>query len=230
MDFIILTTSDKDGASLRDYADDFYENGGFGTDEEHSGLVMLIDMEERTVYMSTTGKAIRYLTDQRILRLTDYNDELYDELADGDYKDAAEVCIEGVRAFVKEGIVSDQHNYDEETGAIDYYKPQKRLTFFELLISLLIPGFIAWRYTKNIKRQYAMEAEKKNNLQFARAYRALSAFAFAVNADDMIKHNVTCRPIPRPTGGSGSGSSGTSTIHHSSSGGVHGGGGGGRHF
>ncbi len=213
LDFVILTTSDKDGATLADYADDFYDYGGFGTDADHSGLIMLIDMQDRTVYMGTTGKACDYLTDKRINDLTDDNDELYEYLADERYADAAAEFIGGVEDYVRQGI----------PGA-------RKLTFLEILLALIIPGLAAFFYIRSIQNQYAMTAEKRNIGRNALAFSADSSFAFAVNEDDLLHHSLTFRTIPRTSGSTGSGNSGGSTMHKSHSGTLHGGGGGGRHF
>lgn len=215
MDFVILTTSDKEGASLQDYADDFYDYGGFGTDAEGSGLLMLIDMEDRTVYVSTKGKAIKYLTDKRLSNLTDNNDQLYEYLASGYYEDAVQNVIGEVEDYVEQGI----------PGA-------KKLTFFEILLAIAVPALVAYLYISSIKRQYTMKAEKENSANYAIAYRNTSAFAFAVNADELISHKVVTRIIPVTSNHSDSDSddSGHSTTHTSHSGSIHGGGGGGRHF
>ena len=233
MDAVVLTSENKDGATLREYADDFYDNGGFGTDSEHSGLVIFIDMEDRTVYIGTTGTAIRYYTDARIYNMTDGDDVLYGYLANGDYRSAVERCLEREIYYYNAGIESGQHNYDEATGRSDpYVKKVNRLTLFEIILSVLIPGIVAFSYVRKVKDEYMMKAEKKQAASFRLAYRALAAFAFAASADELVSRNVSRRiaPIVKSSGGSGGSSAGRSTIHMGGSGTFHGGGGGGRHF
>jgi len=222
MDLVILTTDDKGGKSMAAYADDFFDEGGFGVGDEQSGLLFLIDMEDRTVYLSTKGKAIEYFTDSRILDITDENDELYRDLSGGWYANAVEDCIESARWIYELGIPSYQYTTEETV-------PVKRLNLFEIILSLGLPALIAGIYTKNIKNQYEMKAEKRNLSAARFAYRSLCAFAFAKATDDLIDHHVTTRVIPRVSSSSG-GSAGRSTVHQSSSGSFHGGGGGGRHF
>jgi len=187
-------------------------------------------MEDRTVSISAIGKAIRYLTDDRKLALTDNNDEAYDKLADGQYAAAALNIVDGVKHYVDQGIPNNQYNYDAETGESDYYKPRHSFTFLEILLSILVPGLVAFLYINSVKKQYSMEAEKNNSINYARVYRSSSAFAFAVNMDEMISHNVTTRIIPKSSGSNSSGDSGRSTTHTSSGGTVHSSGGGNRHF
>lgn len=45
MDVVLVTTSDAQGKTSRDYADDFYDQGGFGTRKDCSGVLYLIDLD-----------------------------------------------------------------------------------------------------------------------------------------------------------------------------------------
>lgn len=71
VDFIIVTTDDARGKTPQAYADDFYDGNGFGVGGDKSGVLFLIDMDNREVYLSTSGKAIAYLTDTIIDGLLD---------------------------------------------------------------------------------------------------------------------------------------------------------------
>ena len=67
MDFVLVTTRQPhEGVSVQTVADDFYDKYGFGLDEEHSGALYYIDLYGRDHYLSTTGKMIDIMTDQRI--------------------------------------------------------------------------------------------------------------------------------------------------------------------
>ena len=230
MDVIVLTSANKGGKTLREYADDFYDEGGFGTGKERSGIVILIDMEDRTVYMSTCGKAIDYYNDDRIYAITDGDDQLYDYLAAGNYRKAVERIAANAVYYYERGVDPRQYTYDEETGQIRRYK---KITVFEMIVSLLIAIVPAWLYTRSIKNQYEMKSEKRQAEAFKLAYRVAAAFAFAVATDDLIDHHVTRTRIVSDMNGSGgspTGHAGRSTIHMSGGGTFHGGGGGGRHF
>ena len=67
-DIFAVTTSDAQGKSAMAYADDFYDGL---TTEDSDGILVLIDMDNREIYLSTCGKAIRYLTDSRIDSILD---------------------------------------------------------------------------------------------------------------------------------------------------------------
>lgn len=78
---VIATTNDVGNRTSRVYAEDFYEYNNFGIGDDNSGLIFLVDMDTRNIYISTFGKAIRIFTDQNI----DYVlDNAFEYIADGD--------------------------------------------------------------------------------------------------------------------------------------------------
>ena len=66
MDLVIVTSNDLEGKKPRDYADDYYDYNGYGLGDNKSGLLLLIDMDDRNIWISTSGDAIEYFTDDRI--------------------------------------------------------------------------------------------------------------------------------------------------------------------
>ena len=57
-----MTTEDAEGKTSEEYADDYYDYNGYAED----GALYLIDLDNGSVWISTAGKMIRYLTDERI--------------------------------------------------------------------------------------------------------------------------------------------------------------------
>ena len=55
MDAVIVTSNDLGGKSQMDYADDYFDYNGYGVGEDKSGLLLLIDMDDRKVWISTSG-------------------------------------------------------------------------------------------------------------------------------------------------------------------------------
>lgn len=47
MDIVIVTTNDALGKSSREYADDYFDYGGFGIGGNYDGILFLIDMDNR---------------------------------------------------------------------------------------------------------------------------------------------------------------------------------------
>ena len=52
-DFVVVTTNDAQGSTAQEYADDYYDEHGFGIGENKTGVLFLIDMDNRKVYIST---------------------------------------------------------------------------------------------------------------------------------------------------------------------------------
>lgn len=71
MDMAVVTIDVNDKHSAMVYADDFYDYNEFGIGESHSGLLFLVDMDTREIYMSTSGDAISIYTDSRIDNILD---------------------------------------------------------------------------------------------------------------------------------------------------------------
>lgn len=220
MNFVAATTDDTQGKTTQEYADDFYDEL-FPENEEEDGILYLIDMEHREIYVSTSGLAIRYLTDERIEWVLD---EIYPHVADGDYYMAFVEGMSRTQDFLREGIPQDQYHYDVETGEIDAYKEPMKLTVGEFLLALfsgLVPAAVTIGI---IKAKYQLKFE-----DFHYDAYTDSDIRLSVKSDRLVNTFVTHRRIPRNNGNSGggrsSGGGSRSSVHTSSSGRSHGGGG-----
>lgn len=222
MDFVVLTTYDKEGKTQAEYTDDFYDYGGFGIGDEQSGLLFMIDMEERDCYISTTGDMIDYLSDERLMEILQLDDELWDRLADGKYAPATLRVIDQVEGYYNEGPDLPGEGKSEKKS----FNP---LTLVGSVLAGLLAGFTR---SRNIRSEYGMKNEHSQAMASTKAYMATTAFAFNQTADDLLNTQVTRVPIPRQRSSGGGGSSHPrSSTHVGSSGTTHGGGGsGGRHF
>lgn len=225
MDVVVVTTEDALGKSAADYADDFYDEGGFGTRRDHSGILYLIDMDNRELYISTSGAMIRFVTDSRIEEMLDY---AYRYVQNGDFAGSARQFVKDTEYWYREGIPGGQYNYDAETGEISRYHS---ITWYEALFALAVAGFSAGAVCIGVKRQYAMKEQHQQASNFSLAYRADARFAYSNQNDALVHSFVTRKLIPRPRSGgpgsgmSGGGGAGRSTVHRSGAGRTHGGGG-----
>lgn len=218
MDVVVVTTADAGGRTAREYADQFYIDGNFGTGKDYSGVLFLIDMDNREIYVNAVGTMVRFLTDDRREVILD---AAYPSMIQQDYQGAIQNFLGKSLEYVREGIESGQYNIDEETGAISIYRT---LTPMEILTALTIAGLIAVIPCWNIKRTYAMKRNRQVARGTNRAYIADAGFAYHQKSDQCINTRVLQRHIPKPpSGGSrgagGSGgrsSSGRSTTHRSS--------------
>lgn len=217
MDFVIYTSRKAHSESQASIADDLYDQGGYGLDEDFSGVLYFIDMYERIPYLSTTGAMIDYMTDERIEAA---HDSSYRSLADGRYAEAAVQMIYAVYGYYEAGIPEGSYRYDIMTGQ-RLTARHKVLTGSEVLVCGLIALVVSLLFIKTVQGRYTL---KGNTYQYA--YRANSQVDLTAATDDYLRTTTTrTRKVqPPPAGSSGGGRSGGSGVHRSSSGRSHGGG------
>ena len=214
MDFVIYTSDHYHEETLQTIADDFYDYGGFGLDEENSGLLYYIDMYERIPYISTTGAMIDYMTDSRIEAA---HEASYDFLAAGKYADAAAQMIYSVYGYWEKGIPEGQYRYDIVTGQILTAR-HKVLTSSEVVVCALIGLVAALLFSKSVQSRYTLKGST-----YRYAFRENSDVELTDSEDTFLyTHTNRVRKV-QDTSSSSGGSSG-SGVHRSSSGTSHGGG------
>lgn len=228
MDVVIVTAYNDGVRSAEEYADDYYDYGGFGTGKNHSGVLYLLYMDAPgqrggECWISTTGEMIRILTDQRIDRMMN---NVAGSLRTEEYGKSVEIFLNDIEYYVDKGIQSGQYIYDRDTGEISYYKS---IRWHEGVVALLVPAFIASSVCLGIKNRYAMKVSERDIANGLLAYRSESNFRFEGLEDRFINKYVTSVPIQRvsshSSGRGGGQSSRRSSTHRSSSGRSHGGGG-----
>lgn len=223
MELVIASTEKTGGKTTEEYADDFYEQGGFGTGKDHSGAVFLIDMENRYYWISTEGRMTRYLTDSRIESVLD--GDVAEYMADGRYGAAAEAFLKDTGSWIRKGIPGGQYIYDEETGKISVYR---RITWYEGLFAFAVACGAGLLACRGVIKEYDLKEDPRARRNQDLAYRAEAAYALRPFTDQLIDQKVIRQAIPRshPSGGRTGGSRpGRTTVHRSGSGRRHGGGG-----
>lgn len=222
MNFLVVTTDDAEGKSSREYADDFYDER-FPESSEEDGVLYLIDMENREIYLSTCGEAIRYLTDSRIDSILD---EAYEYATAGEYYGTFATFFLRTDEYLAQGIPSDQYHYDIETGETDYYNDSydktAQLTTLEFAIALAVAAVAAVGTCGFIKGKYQLKFE-----DFHYDAYTDSEIRLYLKEDRLVNSFVTHRRIPRnnTVSRSGGGGGSRSSVHRSSGGRSHGGGG-----
>ena len=215
-DYFIVTTDDAEGKEARDYAEDYYMDHNTTLD----GVIYLIDMDNREVYIATSGVMRYYLDDERWNQALD---DAYDHVVDGDYAKAFAAMLTDTDKYLKAGIRENTYTVDEDTGEIVYYETPKEYSLepFEILSGLLlglVVGILIFGITVG---KYKM---KIGNYSYS--YRDNSQLKLCRRTDTLVNKVVTHRRIPKESSSSGGGGgSHSSTVHTGSGGNSFGGGG-----
>lgn len=206
-DIVVLTVDTLDGMEPMEYADDFYDYFDYGFGETRDGVLLLVSMEDRDWWMTTTGYGITAITDAGIEYISD---KFLPDLSDGNYASAfttyAELCDEFFTQ-AKTGEPYNANNLPKDPFNIAW----------SLFVSVII-GFVIALISTNI-----MKGKLKTvHTQYA-ANNYIKANSMNVNEsrDIFLYTQVTRHERPKETS-----SSSDSTTHTSSSGTTHGGGGG----
>lgn len=200
MDLAIVTIDSNNKGSQVEYADDFYDYNDFGIGSSRDGVLFLIDMQYRQIYMSTTGDAIQMYSDYRIDQIMN---AIYQYMTDTDY-------FNGISNFIDELSYYASVGYPEMDEA-------SRLSVGQCLkygaIISAIATFIIMLVLVN-KNKLVRPATT------AREYLDKESVVVNNYGDIFMGSNTVKHKIEHS-----SSSSGGSSTHSSSSGSSHGGGG-----
>lgn len=210
LDLAIVTISENNKLNAREYADDFYDYNGFGTDSEHSGVLFLVDMDTREIYMSTTGKAISLYSDYRIDMTLD---AISQEFSNQNYYQGITKFVTILKNYDTIGLPS---NKDSKYAIGDDGEVYRE---FPWLIVLGVPFAI----TAIVIGVMIHKNKLVRVATSSREYLDKDSLKINTVSDRLIFTNTVA--VPRSTGSSGSSSGGGSSRHSGSSGRSHGGGG-----
>lgn len=224
VDMVVLTTNDvpddytEDMWRVRDYADDFYDQGGYGMGEDKAGMLILLDMNNRVVWLSTGGVMIDYITDAREEGIIDAG---YDELRRGNYGRSMIDCLSQVERYMEKGREEGTFRYDEATGK-RLSGIYNALTSTEMAIAAIAGIAVAAVLWLSVSGAYNLKGST-----YSYDLSANSSIELTKDEEHFVRQYVTRAPRHTSSNGSGSGGghSGGSGVHHSSGGVSHGGGG-----
>ncbi len=106
-DIVVVTTNSIGSKTPMVYADDYYDNNGYGYGSNHDGCLMLINMSGRDWYISTCGYGIHAITDYG---LTYISNQFVGDLSNGKYYDAFYKYVMLVRKFVIQARTSKPYD------------------------------------------------------------------------------------------------------------------------
>ena len=208
LEVVIVTTNTIDGKSPMAYADDYYDYHNYGYGANKDGVLLLLSMEDRDWWISTTGYGITAFTDAGIQLI---GKEIVQYLSEGDYYGGFNLFAEEADRFVTQAKTGQPY----DVGSL----PKEKKKFFDAksaLIALGIAAVIALVVVFSIKSKYKPVKFKSN----ASDYLVQDSFVLTGSFDNFLYSNVS------KTARSDSSSGGGSSTHSGSSGTSHGGGGG----
>lgn len=217
LDTVIVFTDNTHGKSSHAYADDYYDYNDYGIDDEYSGILMLVNMQDREVWISTTGRAIRIFTDARIEKMVN---NVTSSLSNKNYFMACNIFIDDVINYTKAGVPSNQYSVDRDPS-LNYYNPSYKQkvgrmvkSVYVYIIALVVSLLATFIVTRSSKGDVTISNK---------TYEEGGSFVLNQNTDQYLTEKTTRTKIQSESSG---GSSGRSSTHRGSSGRSHGGGGG----
>lgn len=213
---VAIHTVDSIGMkSVGEYADDYYDEQGYGFGDHSSGIILVICMDQREIYISTCGPCGYSIDDYEVEEILD---GVYEHMANGDYFQACKTFINQTEMYL------DAEKAQGDPGKNAFYKDygsEKEDAGFDVgnaAVSVLVGaggggvGLAALRSGMNT-------AVSQYNAQ---GYIDSNSYQLTVNQNTFLYSNVT--RVRRSTSQSSGGRAGGS-MHQSSGGKIHGGGG-----
>ena len=218
MDAVVVTSTAPGYNDTQDFADLYYERGGYGLGDDKAGLLYLIDMRNRVPCISTSGVMIDYITDSRLEELFDCS---YDQLAAGQYGQSTITLLNRLESFLRKGRQEGSFRYDTETGK-RLSGIYNALTGGEMLVVALAGLAVAAVLFLTVRSRYSLKGGVYR-------YDLAGNTSCQLTKDDEVflrQDVIRTRNAPPPQSGGGGHSGGGmgSSVHTTSSGGSHGGG------
>ena len=207
VDIVVVTVNSLGVKSAQAYADDFYDENGYGFGASYDGILLLLSMEERDWHISTCGYAITAFTDAGLDHIAD---QILPHLSSGNYAKAfstyATLCDDYI-AKARNGTP-----YDVGTLPKAPFSAAKNLLGSVVIgiVAAIVVTLILKSQLKSVRRQSA-----------ANTYIRQNSMNITTSHDRFLYRNVSRRAKPQNNS-----SGGGSSTHRSSSGRSHGGRGG----
>lgn len=223
---IILTVNGTDGKTPELYAEDYFVDHNYGFGTEHSGIMLLLDMEARDWHIATRGSAIDAFHDDP----TDFLvSRFLPDLSKGAYYDAFRTYLDYAEQFLgvydqslSQDVVDDlNEEYSDYVNGTESKPNYVKKGILSVVLGALL-GFVP----VGIQKSSLKTVRKRRD---AAGYARPGSLNLNVNRDVYLFSNVTSHVIQRQTTSSGGGhsiSSGSSSTHTHSSGATFGGHGG----
>ena len=210
-DIAIVTTNNNTKKNEVAYADDFYDYNYFGKNETRDGILLLIDMTNRQVYISTTGNAILMYYS----RIDSIIDAGYTDLKNEKYYDTFSKMTSKMIDYFRLGVDKE----DAKEIFIDRYGKPSYIKYISYPMVGFISGIITLITSIIIYNTSKLKIKVGSTISYLKDYKIKR------KEDNFVNTIVTHTLRYNDTSSSGGHSSGGGSFHSSSSGSFHGGGG-----
>lgn len=137
LDIVIVTIQNNDGKTSKQYAEDFYVQNNRGYDGTSDGILYLLNMQDREIYIYTRDKAFDYIPDYQVEEILD---EVYPFLGQGNYRESVNVFLTEVEERMMQGgsVDGGESAYTEYPDGENTGTATEQSLVKELLIYFLI--------------------------------------------------------------------------------------------
>ncbi|MCL2127188.1 MAG: TPM domain-containing protein [Treponema sp.] len=201
-DLVIVTEKDIGTAKPMDYADDFFDNNGYGLGEDRDGCLFLLVTGSRDYWFSTSGRGIRVYNEAAFNKL---ESRVLKNLKNDNYNDACLSFVKTSEEFLKLDAKGRSYNY------LRYFYLE--LILISWIIALLTGLIVVARWKKGMNNALSKTE--------AASYMVPNTLAFKLRKERFLFSTVIRKAKPKSSSSDGGGGS-----HTSSSGRSHGGRGG----
>lgn len=211
-DLVLVTTDENIKNSAMKYADDFYDYNHFGKNKSRDGVLILIDMATRELYISTSGYAIKMYDDYRIERILDSG---YNYITNEKYYDTFNNMIESLNDYYL-----DNYPDSNEMLLIDKLGKPYYIKYISYEVVFIVSSIITLIVSLVLYFKSRLKVKRFNTVSY------LKSIEITKRNDTYVNSHVSRVLRASESSSSSSGSSrGGSSYHRSSSGRSHGGGG-----
>ena len=205
LDLVIVTINKNNKGTAKEYAQDFYDYNAFGIGDDHSGVLFIIDMDTREIYMTTTGKAIETYADSDIEIALD---KVYTYMSYEKYYEGTVKYIDTI-SFTGSSIYDD--NIINKSKLEKFVEILPTSLLISLVVTIIVMIILVGKNRLVRKAVLATDSVVQDKKEIK------------LVSDKFLGVHVS--KVPINTGSGGSGGRGGSSISHGSSGISHGGGG-----
>lgn len=176
MDVVIVTTNTLGGKTPREYADDFYDYNGYAYD----GVLLLVSMEDRDWWISTSGYGITAFTDAGMEYI---GDRFVPELSDENYAQAFDIFAEQCDAFITQAYTGDPYD--------THNLPKEPFPVVVFVVVSLIVGLIVALIATGIMREKLKSVRSKTQ---AADYVRSGSMKLTQSREIFLYHQVSMIP------------------------------------